>query len=164
MTINSQTPSHGEKAVQKKSRSTFNRVHIYGLLALGLVLIGFAGYKLWKGSDVIINDELIGMGSYAKRGSTVIFDYTAYVHDLKKPAEWGQKFDSTLDRKAPRTLVIGAGQTIPGLERALMGMREGGQRRVLIPPGLGYGKDGAGDGLIPPGSTLLYEIQLRAVR
>ena len=60
---------------------------------------------------------------------------------------------------------MGIGQVIRGWDKAiLLGMKVGGVRRVIIPPDLGYGKRGAGNGLIPPDSTLYFQINLLSVR
>jgi len=70
---------------------------------------------------------------------------------------------STENCKSPFTFRIGAGDVIKGLDEGVAGMREGGKRRLVIPPGLGLGKQGGG-GVIPPNATLTYEIELLSVR
>lgn len=71
----------------------------------------------------------------------------------------GSKFDSSLDRGTPFEFRLGAGQVIKGWDQGLVGMCEGERRRLVIPSGLGYGDRGAG-AKIPPGATLVFEVEL----
>ncbi len=76
----------------------------------------------------------------------------------------GTVFDSTQAHGQPFTFTLGAGQVIAGWDQGVAGMKVGGQRTLVIPPSLGYGAAGAGNGLIPPNATLLFEIQLDDVQ
>jgi FKBP-type peptidyl-prolyl cis-trans isomerase len=75
----------------------------------------------------------------------------------------GRMFDSSRDR-GPFTFRLGAGEVIPGWDQGFDGMKIGGRRRLIIPPSLGYGVDGAGSGIIPPNATLLFEMELLDVQ
>jgi FKBP-type peptidyl-prolyl cis-trans isomerase len=75
----------------------------------------------------------------------------------------GRMFDSSRDR-GPFDFILGAGQVIPGWDQGFDGMKVGGRRRLIIPPALAYGVDGAGDGIIPPNSTLIFEMELLDVQ
>jgi len=75
----------------------------------------------------------------------------------------GAKFDSSHDRGTPFSFALGRGQVIKGWDEGVAGMKVGGKRTLLIPPGLGYGARGAG-GVIPPNATLLFEVQLVDLR
>lgn len=75
----------------------------------------------------------------------------------------GTQFDSSRERDRPFTFRYGAGQVIPGFERGMRGMRVGERRRITIPPALGYGERGAG-GNVPPNATLVFDVELLAVR
>ena len=68
-------------------------------------------------------------------------------------------FDSSRER-GPFDFVLGAGQVIPGWDQGFDGMKIGGRRRLIIPPALAYGVDGAGGGIIPPNATLIFEMEL----
>ena len=72
-------------------------------------------------------------------------------------------FDSSNGRE-PLDFQLGAGQVIPGWDQGFDGMKIGGRRRLIIPPALAYGVDGAGGGIIPPNATLIFEMELVNVR
>ncbi len=97
-----------------------------------------------------------GSGDEARRGQQVTVHYTGWLTD-------GTKFDSSRDRGDPFQFGLGKGQVIRGWDEGVAGMKVGGRRRLVIPPELGYGQRGAG-GAIPPGSTLLFNVELLGVR
>lgn len=103
-----------------------------------------------------IDNLKIGEGTEAKTGNTVFVHYTGTLLD-------GKKFDSSLDRGQPFSFVLGRGQVIPGWEQGILGMKVGGKRKLIIPPSLAYGEKGAG-GVIPPNSTLVFEVELLNVK
>lgn len=98
-----------------------------------------------------------GTGATAQPGNTVTVNYTGWLLN-------GTKFDSSYDRNQPFVFVLGAGQVIPGWDEGIVGMKVGGKRRLVIPAALGYGATGAGNGLIPPNSTLIFDVQLLSVQ
>lgn len=85
-------------------------------------------------------------------------DDRAYVHYVGT-LEDGTKFDSSYDRNTPLSFPLGHGFVIEGWEQGVMGMCIGEERKLVIPPELGYGDRGAGD-VIPPGATLYFDIKL----
>lgn len=97
-----------------------------------------------------------GSGDPPRPGQTVYVHYTGWLAN-------GTKFDSSLDRGQPLDFVLGEGRVIKGWEEAVGTMRVGERRRLEIPPSLGYGERGAG-GMIPPGATLVFEVELMGVR
>ncbi|HXK38236.1 MAG TPA: FKBP-type peptidyl-prolyl cis-trans isomerase [Candidatus Paceibacterota bacterium] len=97
-----------------------------------------------------------GAGDGAKNGQTVVVHYTGMFTD-------GKVFDSSVPRGQPFPVKLGAGMVIEGWEKGLVGMKVGEKRRLTIPPELGYGAAGAG-GVIPPNSTLVFDVELLEIK
>lgn len=110
-----------------------------------------------------IIDKKMGEGNEAKANSTVSVDYTGWLYDPAAPEKKGKKFDSSLDRGDPFGFVLGRGTVIRGWDEGIKGMKEDGQRTLIIPPDMAYGNRGAG-GLIPPGATLIFDVELISVK
>jgi peptidylprolyl isomerase len=111
-------------------------------------------------SGLKIIDVKVGTGPMPRPGQTCVMNYTGwlYVNGAK-----GKKFDSSLDRNEPFEFKIGAGQVIAGWDEGVATMKVGGKRTLIIPPNLGYGGRGAG-GVIPPNATLIFDVDLLAVK
>jgi len=109
--------------------------------------------------ELVINDMKTGDGEVVVAGQTAVVHYTGWLYDPAAPEGKGRKFDSSRDRGTPFKFSVGAGQVIPGWDQGVAGMQVGGERRLLIPPELGYGERGAG-GVIPPGATLVFDVEL----
>jgi FKBP-type peptidyl-prolyl cis-trans isomerase FkpA len=107
-------------------------------------------------SGLIIEELAEGAGDAAGPGKTVVVHYTGWLTN-------GTKFDSSKDRNEPFDFPLGAGHVIKGWDEGVAGMKVGGKRKLTIPPQLGYGTRGAG-GVIPPNATLVFEVELLAVR
>jgi peptidylprolyl isomerase len=110
-------------------------------------------------SGLQITDIKVGTGFSPKPGQTCVVHYTGwlYVNGAK-----GKKFDSSLDRKAPFSFVLGEHKVIEGWERGVSTMKVGGKRTIIIPPEFGYGS--AGTAAIPANSTLIFEVELLDVK
>jgi FKBP-type peptidyl-prolyl cis-trans isomerase FkpA len=108
-------------------------------------------------------EHKVGDGPVAESGHEVVVHYTGWLFDEGAPEQKGQKFDSSRDRGDPFSFSLGAGQVIKGWDQGVAGMRVGGSRTLVIPPELGYGARGAG-GVIPPNATLVFDVELLAVR
>ena len=119
-------------------------------------LSALAAGEVTTPSGLRIIDVKPGTGPVPQAGQTVTVNYTGWLFvDGKK----GKKFDSSLDRGEPFSFTLGQGQVIKGWDEGLATMHVGGKRTLIIPPDLGYGARGAG-GDIPPGATLIFEVDL----
>jgi FKBP-type peptidyl-prolyl cis-trans isomerase len=107
-------------------------------------------------SGLQIEDIQVGTGAEATKGAMVDVHYTGWLTN-------GSKFDSSLDRGQPFSFALGGGMVIQGWDQGVVGMKVGGKRKLTIPPELGYGARGAG-GVIPPNATLVFEVELLAVK
>jgi FKBP-type peptidyl-prolyl cis-trans isomerase len=117
---------------------------------------GGARVEIVTATGLRYTDLKIGQGQEAAEGKIVEVHYVGWLED-------GKKFDSTHNCPRPLTFRMGTGDMIKGLNEGISGMREGGKRRLIIPPELGFGKQGGG-GVIPPNATLIYEVELLAIR
>jgi FKBP-type peptidyl-prolyl cis-trans isomerase FkpA len=107
-------------------------------------------------SGLQYEDTQPGNGAEAKAGQNVSVHYRGFLKD-------GQMFDSSLKRGQPFQFRLGGGQVIRGWDEGVAGMKVGGKRTLIIPAELGYGARGAGN-VIPPNSTLIFEVELLGVR
>jgi peptidylprolyl isomerase len=108
-------------------------------------------------TDLEVTDLNEGDGAEATSGSTVSVHYVGVAHST------GEEFDASYNRGAPLDFRLGVGQVISGWDQGVQGMKVGGRRRLVIPPHLGYGDRGAG-GVIKPGETLIFVVDLVSVR
>jgi peptidylprolyl isomerase len=138
------------------------------LLSLGLLVLALGcggggkkpggaalGDTVKTGSGLQYVDVKIGTGASPQTGQTAVVHYTGWLTN-------GRKFDSSKDRNEPFRFPIGQGRVIKGWDEGVASMKVGGQRKLIIPPQLGYGDRGAGS-VIPPGATLVFEIELLGV-
>lgn len=107
-------------------------------------------------SGLRYQDLTPGQGAVATAGKTVSVHYTGWLPN-------GEKFDSSRDRNQPFGFTLGAGEVIAGWDEGVAGMKVGGRRKLVIPPALGYGTAGAPPD-IPPGATLVFDVELVDVR
>ena len=104
--------------------------------------------------ELLIEDTQIGDGAEAQSGALVTVHYTGRLTN-------GEVFDSSVDGE-PFTFPLGQGSVIQGWEEGLIGMKVGGKRTLTIPSDLAYGDQGSGS--IPPGATLVFDVELLEVR
>ena len=105
--------------------------------------------------SLIIDDVVIGEGDEVVTGDIVSVHYIGRLQN-------GQEFDNSYIKGQPFTFEVGAGRVIQGWDQAVVGMKVGGQRILIIPANLAYGKDGAGP--IPGGATLVFAIELLEIK
>jgi FKBP-type peptidyl-prolyl cis-trans isomerase len=102
-------------------------------------------------------DVIVGTGATATQGRTIMVSYTGWLYDPAMPESKGTQFDANTGF----SFQLGVGRVIQGWDQGVVGMRIGGQRRLIIPPNLGYGSQA--NGRIPGNSTLVFDIMLLAV-
>ena len=107
-------------------------------------------------SDLVVEDLRTGEGAEAQPGQTVEVHYVGAANST------GEEFDASWNRGSTFRFPLGAGRVIAGWDQGVAGMRVGGRRRLVIPPHLGYGDRGAG-GVIKPGETLIFVVDLVGV-
>lgn len=108
-------------------------------------------------TDLQITDVIVGDGPEASAGQTVSCHYVGVAHST------GEEFDASWNRGQALDFPLGAGHVIAGWDQGIAGMKVGGRRQLVIPPHLGYGERGAG-GVIKPGETLIFVVDLVGVR
>jgi FKBP-type peptidyl-prolyl cis-trans isomerase FkpA len=100
-----------------------------------------------------------GSGPEAVPGKAVLVHYTGWLYDPAAADGHGKKFDSSLDRQVPFSFILGAGRVIKGWDEGVAGMQVGGKRTLVIPPHMAYGERAVGN-VIPPNSTLIFDVEL----
>jgi FKBP-type peptidyl-prolyl cis-trans isomerase FkpA len=103
-----------------------------------------------------------GEGASIAAGQTAVVNYTGWLYDTAAPLHKGSQFDSSLNTGSPFRFKVGAGEVIKGWDQGVLGMKIGGARRLTIPAALAYGDSGAG-GVIPPGATLVFDVELLGI-
>ena len=112
-----------------------------------------------RASGLKIADTRAGTGAFPKAGQICVMHYTGWLYQNGKK---GAKFDSSLDRGKPFEFPLGRGAVIKGWDEGVASMKVGGKRTLIIPPDLGYGA--VGNSGIPAHSTLIFEVELLAVK
>jgi len=157
-----------QRRAEQREKKRNRRIVFAVLLVAALAIYGIARFRQQKRNQFTLGENMIttqsglqyedlarGKGAEAKPGDEVEVHYTGWLQD-------GTKFDSSVDRNQPFVFTLGAGQVIPGWDEGVTGMKVGGVRQLVIPPELGYGSQGAGN-IIPPNTTLIFEVELLAV-
>jgi FKBP-type peptidyl-prolyl cis-trans isomerase FkpA len=108
-------------------------------------------------------DLRLGTGADAVSGRLVTVNYTGWLFDPAQPEQKGRQFDTSIGR-APFSFTLGTGGVIRGWDQGVVGMKVGGQRRLVIPSELAYGSAGAGNGAIPANASLVFDIELLSVQ
>ena len=135
-----------------------HRLFPIALLLAFVLPVGAAGAV----DALVKTDTVVGTGKEAVAGATVQVNYTGWLHDPKAADLHGAKFDSSAGR-GPFSFPLGAGRVIKGWDEGVAGMKVGGKRTLVIPSELAYGQRGAGR-LIPPGATLVFDVELLDVK
>tara|TARA_B100000902_G_scaffold376681_1_gene408063 strand:- start:327 stop:746 length:420 start_codon:yes stop_codon:yes gene_type:complete len=128
------------------------------LVLLSISVIGCASKRSFSNmsNGLVIKDLIEGEGKQAQDFNKVVVNYTGKLED-------GSIFDSSLNPgREPFSFTLGVGSVIKGWDIGVKGMKVGGKRQLTIPSELGYGDKGAGN-VIPPGATLIFEVELLEV-
>jgi peptidylprolyl isomerase len=112
-------------------------------------------------SGLKIIDAKVGSGAQPKTGQVAVVHYTGWLYDNGAK---GKKFDSSVDRGQPFEFPVGQGRVIKGWDEGVASMKIGGRRTLIIPANLAYGDRSVGNGLIPPNSTLIFDVELLGVK
>ena len=107
-------------------------------------------------TDLVVTDITEGDGPEAAAGQTVSVHYVGVAHST------GEEFDASYNRGEPLQFRLGVGQVIAGWDEGIVGMKEGGRRKLVIPAHKAYGDRGAG-AVIKPGETLIFVVDLLGV-
>ena len=110
-------------------------------------------------AGIEVTDLKVGKGPAVHADQTATVHYTGWLYDPAAADGKGKEFDSSVKRE-PFSFTLGQHRVIPGWELGVAGMQKGGSRRLKIPPELAYGARGAGNGLIPPHATLVFDVKL----
>ena len=151
----------------------FQRARLAIMSALAITVIGgvagfvsttasaqTAGKTMTTASGLQTIDSVVGAGASPKPGQICVMHYTGWLYEN---GQKGKKFDSSVDRNEPFEFPIGQHRVIAGWDEGVATMKIGGKRTLIIPPQLGYGARGAG-GVIPPNATLMFDVELLAVK
>ena len=104
-----------------------------------------------------------GTGATVAGGQVAVVQYTGWLYEASATENKGKQFDSSRNSGQAFKFPLGTGSVIKGWDQGVAGMKIGESRRLIIPPDLAYGDNGAGGGLIPPGATLVFDIDLIAI-
>ncbi|MCA9328545.1 FKBP-type peptidyl-prolyl cis-trans isomerase [Candidatus Saccharibacteria bacterium] len=120
----------------------------------------FSQYEKYEeASSTQFIDTKQGTGTEAVRGSSVWMLYKGWLTN-------GSLFDETRTNEQGQLVAfnftLGSGQVIQGWEDGIVGMKEGGKRRLIIPSQFGYGQTGQGG--IPPDAMLIFDVELVKVQ
>jgi len=143
-----------------------NRIVLLSVLALTVTACGGSSSPTAPSANVPYSqtDIVIGSGAEATNGRRVTVNYTGWLYDASAAGNKGSQFDSSLTPgRVPFSFTLGVSSVIQGWHQGVAGMRVGGQRRLILPPNLGYGSQG-NPPQIPGNSTLIFEIEVLAVQ
>ena len=156
-------------------KSDFKKFIFAAIISLLMIFIGFYFMPVFFTPEILTKEKLEnneeqeqvvepsveivilkqGDGEQAEDGDILSVHYVGLLLD-------GTQFDSSLERQEPFVFTLGAGEVIKGWDKGLLGMRIGEKRKLIIPSELGYGEAGI-PGVIPPGATLIFEVELLGI-
>ena len=114
------------------------------------------GKEITTASGLKYTEIKEGSGTAATNGKKVMVHYVGTLEN-------GKVFDSSLNTNQPLNFILGSGEMIPGFDEGILNMKVGGRRKLVIPPNLAWGSEGA-QGVIPPNATVIFDIELLDVK
>jgi FKBP-type peptidyl-prolyl cis-trans isomerase FkpA len=142
------------------------RIGIIGVVVLISLIAACGGKPGADPSDEVISMKTLelkpGAGESIAAGKIAVVHYTGWLYEASAKDNKGRQFDSSRSTGRPFRFPVGAGQVIKGWDQGVLGMKVGESRRLIIPADLAYGNSGAG-GVIPPGATLVFDVDLVAI-
>ena len=120
-----------------------------------------AGTASPRAAALAISELKAGSGPAVAAGQKAVMRYTGWLYEAAAPDRKGREFDSTRSGQS-FSFIVGVGAVIKGWDRGVLGMKVGERRRLTLPADLAYGDAGAG-GVIPPGATLIFDVELIAI-
>lgn len=146
--------------MEKKNNMNIVLAVVICLAFIGVLIFISINNKVNMVSDNNNTNDTVPAGETAKAGDTVAMNYTGRLEN-------GTVFDSNVDPNfnhvEPFVFTLGSGQVIAGWDKGIVGMRVGEKKTLTILPEDGYGASGI-PGVIPPNSTLIFEVELLAIK
>jgi len=153
----------GTLALSSSSSSSSRRQILTSTIGIGMTTFTMPAFAATEPvtTDSGIQYTIIkeGTGAIPQPGQTIKAQYTGWLDDFDSD----KKFDSSRDRNRPFVFRVGQGQVIRGWDETFLNMQVGERRRIVLPSRLAYGERGAGGGLIPPGATLYFDVELLSI-
>jgi FKBP-type peptidyl-prolyl cis-trans isomerase FkpA len=147
------------------SSMTIHSKHLVSraLFAL-LIFLCALGASAAQPTEVTYQDIVVGTGETVKRNAFAVMHFNAWVYDEGAPEFKGHQFADSRKRGQSITWVYGFKRALPGVEKGMIGMREGGKRTIVVPPGLGYdGRKHVAPEDVPANAALIFEVELISV-
>ncbi|MBN8569889.1 MAG: FKBP-type peptidyl-prolyl cis-trans isomerase [Ignavibacteria bacterium] len=133
-----------------------NRLIIIIFTLIALAGCSKGGKEITTASGLKYTEIKEGSGTTATHGKKVMVHYVGTLEN-------GKVFDSSTDKNQPLSFTLGSGEMIQGFDEGILNMKVGGRRKLVIPPNLAWGSDGA-QGVIPPNATVIFDIELLDVK
>lgn len=137
----------------------YNKKYILIIIIFTLITISGCskgGKEIITSSGLKYTEIKEGSGAIASNGKKVMVHYVGTLEN-------GKVFDSSMDKNQPLSFTLGSGEMIPGFDEGILNMKTGGRRKLIIPPNLAWGTEGA-QGVIPPNATVIFDIELLDVK
>jgi FKBP-type peptidyl-prolyl cis-trans isomerase FkpA len=154
------------KSIKMDAMACSGRIGMIGVVVLVSLIAACGGKPAAIPANEVTSMKTLelkpGAGEGIAAGKIAVVHYTGWLYEASAKDNKGRQFDSSRRTGRPFRFPVGAGQVIKGWDQGVLGMRVGESRRLIIPPDLAYGDSGAG-GVIPPGATLVFDVDLVAI-